>query len=66
MLLFLDADTMKQRWKGIFQGVLIVQTLAAHETAIKGSRWVAGMYEGASAPKPRAALAVATIAVRSS
>ncbi|KZP03798.1 hypothetical protein FIBSPDRAFT_968690 [Athelia psychrophila] len=56
-------DDNRKRWRGVFQGTLIVQTLAAHESAIKGSHWLSGMFEGTRAPKPHSALAVSTAVV---
>ncbi|KZP30690.1 hypothetical protein FIBSPDRAFT_945623 [Athelia psychrophila] len=56
-------DDNRKKWRGVFQGTLIVQTLAAHECAIKGSRWLSGMFVGTRAPKPHTALAVSTTAV---
>ncbi|KAI0245668.1 hypothetical protein BJV78DRAFT_1287355 [Lactifluus subvellereus] len=53
------------RWKfkGAFGGPLIIQTFAAHFDAIRGSKWIHGLYEGEKAPNPRPALTLATTGV---
>jgi hypothetical protein len=53
-------------FRGLFQGALVVQTLAAHFNAIEGSNWIEGLYEGETPPLPHAALALAAVAVISS
>lgn len=53
----------RQKFRGLFRGPLVVQVFAAHFNVISGSKWINGLYEGSSPPKPRAPLALAAAAV---
>jgi hypothetical protein len=42
-----------------FEGPLVIQTYAAHFNAIQGSKWIKGLNEESSPPKPPLAVATA-------
>lgn len=52
-----------QKFRGLFHGSLVIQTLAAHFNAIDGSKWIHGLYEGDTPPTANSALALAVAAV---
>jgi hypothetical protein len=56
-----------QEFQGLYQGGLITQTFSAHFSAIQGAREILGVHgPGLEVAKPRGALALSIVAVRSS
>jgi hypothetical protein len=56
-----------QEFQGLYQGELITQTFSAHFSAIQGAREILGVHgPGLEVAKPREALALSIVAVRSS
>lgn len=45
IILYASKNNIIQKWKGLFRGPFILQTFAAHLTAIEGSQKILGLHD---------------------